>query len=189
MNNMNSLKKAKYGILIILFLLIISQNLHFTDFCEGMSEGLLFAITCIIFIITYFVIQFRDLYFFFKNKDKFDFGPLFIFVISILLNAFIIYANENKYWKPIKCEGKIDNFDKESWIVLFENNTYEVTKSYVEQRCTYKGKYHFENNILILEDNNIEKKSDEIFTTKYELISDTILKPLNKKFDRIILKK
>jgi hypothetical protein len=189
MNNMNSLKKAKNGILIILFLLIISQNLHFSDFCEGMSEGLLFALTCLIFIVTYLIIQFRDLYLYFKNKNKFDFVPLLIFVISVLLNAFLIYANENKYWKAIKYEGKIDNIDKESWIVLFENNSFEVTKSYIEQRCTYKGKYHFENRMLILEDNNIEQKSDEIFTTRYELISDTILKPLNGKFDRIILKR
>ena len=189
MNNMNSLKKVIYGILIILFLLIISQNLHFSDFCEGMSEGLLFALSCIVFIITYLVIQFRDLYFFFKNKNKFDFIPVFIFIISILLNGFIIYSNENKYWKTIKYEGKIDNIDKNSWIVLFENNSFEVTKSYIEQRCTYKGKYHFENRILILEDNNIEKKTDEIFTTKYELIADTILKPLNRNFDKIILEK
>ena len=70
---------------------------------------------------------------------------------------------------------------------MFENNSYEVTKSYIEQRCTYKGTYHFENNILILEDVNIEQKTDGNFTEKYELISDTILKPDNEKFDRIIL--
>ena len=186
---MNSLNKVKNGILIILLLLIISQNLHFSDFCEGMSEGLLFALTCIIFIFTYFVIQLRDLYFFFKNKNKFDFVPLSIFIISILINAILIYANENKYWKKIKYEGKIDNIDKNSWIILFENNSFEVTKTYIEQRCTYTGKYHFENRILILEDVNIEQKTDEIFTEKYELISDTILKPLDQNFDRIIIKK
>ena len=185
---MNSLKKVKYGILIILLLLIISQNLHFSDFCEGMSEGLLFSLTCIIFIFTYLIIQLRDLYFFFKNKTKFDFVPLSIFVISILIITLSSYANDNKYWKKIKYEGKIDNIDKNSWIILFENKSFEVTKSNVEQRCTYTGNYHFENSILILEDINIEHKTDGNFTQKYELL-DTILKPLNKDYERIILKK
>ena len=48
---------------------------------------------------------------------------------------------------------------------------------------------HFKNNILILEDVNIEQKTDQHFTEKYELIADTILKPFNENFDRIILKK
>ena len=186
---MSSLKKMKYGILTVLFIFIVIQNIHFSDFCEGMSEGLLFALTCLIFIITFLIIQLRDLYFFFKNKSKFDFVPILIFIFSIVINGFLINANENKYWKKIKYEGKIDNSDKNSWIILFENNSYEVTKSYVEQRCTYIGKYHFENKILILSDINIEQKTDEIFTKRYELISDTILKPFDKNFDRIILKK
>jgi len=181
------MKELKYGLLILFLLLTIFQNVHFSDFCEGVSEGLLFAFTCLIFLISFIIVQLLDLYNFFKKKEKFDFIPLYIFVAAILINTILISANENKYWREIKYQGKIDNIDKECWIVLFNDNKFEVTISYIEQRCTYVGKYHFENNHLVLDDQSIESKTDENFTSQYELISDTILQPVTKNFDRIIL--
>ena len=185
---MYSIKIFKNGFLLILLLLLVFQNLHFLDYCEGMTEGLLYALTYIIFILTYLIIQLRDLYFYYKKKIKFDFFPILIFLISILTISFLSYANYNKYWKKIIYEGKIDDIGKKSCIILFEDYSFELTKFDIEQKCIYTGKYHFKNNLLILDDINIEHKTDGYFTQKYELL-DTILKPLDKDFNLILLSK
>ena len=62
---MNSIKIFKNGILLILLLFLVYQNLHFLDYCIGMTEGLLYALTLIVFILTFIIIQFRDLYFYY----------------------------------------------------------------------------------------------------------------------------
>jgi hypothetical protein len=186
---MNERKKIKYGILLLLGIIILCLNIHFGDFCEGMAKGLLFGFLSVIFILFFLIIELRDLYKLISKKEKFDFLPLSFFVIFILSNWFLIVANENNFWRKIKYEGEVENEDARAWIVLYENNSFETTKSYIENRCTFIGKYHIEKNIIILDDENIESKTDENFTNRYMIVSDSILQPLNKKYSRIKLKR
>ena len=175
--------------MLTLILVTLYQNINFGDFCEGMADGLLFAFLCLLFILFIIVVELRDLYKLVRRKEKFDFYPLLFLVIFVTANWFVIVANENRFWKKIKYKGKVENIDSNAWIVLYEDNTFEVTKSDIEQRCTYIGKYNFENKFLILYDENIEIKTDNNFTDKYELISDSILQPNEKKYYKIKLDK
>ena len=184
---MRERKLIKYGILVTLIVLILIQNIHIGDFCEGMSEGLIFMFLVICSFLVFLIIILRDVYRLIIKKDKFDFLPLLLLFVCILSNWFIHVANENRFWKQIKYEGRIDNDDINTRIILYENKTYEVIKSYVEQRCTYGGKYHFEKNILILEDENIENKTDNYFTSKYVLTKENILQPKDNEHLRIKL--
>ena len=185
---MTERKKIKYGTLLVLGLIILSLNIHFGDFCEGMAKGLLFVLLSAIFILCFLIIELRDLYKLINKKEKFDFIPLSFLVILIASSWFFIVANENKFWREIKYEGVIENGNARKWIVFYENNSFEATISHVENRCTFVGKYHIENNIIILDDKNIESKTDENFTKKYLIIADTVLQPLDKKYRRIQLK-
>lgn len=185
---MTERKKIKYGILLVLGIIILCLNIHFGDFCEGMANGLLFGFLSVIFILFFLIIELRDLYKLLSKKEKFDFIPLSFLVFLILSNWFLIVANENKFWRKIKYEGVVENENARAWIVLYENNCFEVTKSYIENRCTFTGKYHIEKNTIILDDENIESKTDENFTKRYLIISDSILQPLDKKYSRIKLK-
>jgi len=180
-------RKLKYGILAVLLLLIASQNIHFGDYCNGMVDGLTLLFLCTIFILFFIIIEIRDFRKLIYTNQKFDFVPLILFLSTILLNWFLVIADDNKYWKEIKYEGKVDDFDARARIILYENNHFEVSKSYIEERCIYTGKYHFENNILILEDENIETKTDHNFTKKYILVSDSILQPIDIEYHKIRL--
>lgn len=186
---MKERKKIKYGILSILLLVTLCLNIHFGDFCEGMSKGLLFAFLSIIFILCFIIIEIRDLYKLVRKGEKFDFVPIYLFILFIALNSFLIIANYNKYWRKIKYEGVSDDEYGRAWIVLYENNSFEATKSHIENSCTFIGKYHIEKNIIILDDENIESKTDENFTNRYLIVSDSILQPLDKKYSRIKLKR
>jgi hypothetical protein len=184
---MKERKKIKYGILSILLLLGLGLNIHFGDFSEGMAKGLLFAFLGLIFILCFVIIEIRDLYKLVRKGEKFDFIPLCLFILFVALNSFLIMANDNKYWRKIKYEGVIDDEYERAWIVLYENNSFEATRSYVENRCTFIGKYHIEKNIIVLDDENIESKTDQKITKRYLIISDSILQPLDKKYSRIKL--
>lgn len=184
---MKERKRIKYGILSILLILGLCLNIHFGDYCDGMGKGLLFAFLSIIFIICFLIIEIRDLFKLVDKGEKFDFIPLYLFITFILLNGFLIVANQNKFWKKIKYEGVIGNYSSRASILFFENNSFEATYSYVENRCTFVGKYHFEKNMLILEDDKIEIKTDSSLTKRYLLISDSILQPIDKKYIRIKL--
>jgi hypothetical protein len=184
---MKERKKIKYGILSILLLMCLCLNFQFGDFCEGMAKGLLFAFLGLIFILCFIIIEIRDLNKLVRKGEKFDFIPLYLFILFVILNSILIMANDNKYWREIKYEGIIDDEYQRAWIILYENNSFEATISYVENRCTFIGKYHIEKNIIVLEDENIESKTDQKITKRYLIISDSILQPLDKKFNRIIL--
>lgn len=186
---MTERKKIKYGILLALLLITLYQDINIGDFCEGMAEGLLFAFLIILFFVFLIIIELRDLYKLIIKKEKFDFIPLLFLAVFILSNWLLYVANENRFWKKVKYEGEIDNIDSRAWIMLYENKTFEATKSYIEQRCTYSGKYHLEKNTLILDDVNIEAKTDNNFTRKYQFISDSLLQPIDKKFSNIKLKR
>jgi len=185
---MTERKKIKYGILSILGIITLCLNIHFGDFCEGMAKGLLFIFLSIVFIFSFLIIELRDLYKLISKKEKFDFLPLFFLIFFIISNWFLIVANENKFWRKIKYEGIVDDKYARSWIVLYENNSFEATRSDIENRCTFTGKYHIEKNIIFLDDENIQNKTDKKFVTKYLIVSDSILQPLDSKYNRIKLK-
>ncbi|MGQ7947103.1 hypothetical protein [Flavobacterium sp. WC2509] len=184
---MKERKKIKYGILSILLLLTLCLNIHFGDFCEGMAKGLLFAFLSIIFILGFIIIEIRDLFKLVDKGEKFDFIPLYLFILFVVFNSFLFVANENKFWREIKYEGIIEDEYERAWIVLYENNSFEITRSYIENRCTFIGKYHIEKNIINLDDENIESKTDKKITKRYLIISDSILQPLDKKYRKIKL--
>jgi len=184
-------KKIKYGILVFLFVYTLIINLKYgdysNDYCSGITNVILFYFMTAFFIIVFLVFLIIDLILTLKLKKKFDFVPVLLLIVFVSVNFSLFSATNNNYWKSVSMEGKLEDRDKIGTLILFTDYTFKAQNIKYEYYCAHQGKYHIENDTLILDYIGIEDKTESYFTTKY-LISDSILQPVNLNFSRIKLR-
>lgn len=187
---MNKTKAIQYSILIIIGILLNYQFLPVGDFCVGLFSVLKLFFLGGIFTITFVIISSINLVNKIKHKQKFDFIPVIIFIFFSLTTYYLIENEYDKFWtKPI-LSGKIENEHKHTSgsLKLYENGTFEVSMRYVDFSCTYTGNYKIRDNFVKLDRENLENETDDYFTTEYELYKrEKKMKPLNKKFEEIVI--
>ncbi|PIF45404.1 hypothetical protein CLU96_2409 [Chryseobacterium sp. 52] len=158
----------KYGFLILLFLVFIDKTQLYTDFKASKSNlvvfplllGLMFSNTILIYIN--------------ESKKKISHKTTNLILISFVcifgISMYINYIQSNKeivneYYVSPDSQLKTDGYE----LKLYKDKTYEINEYWHGESQHYFGRYTFDNNILILNDKDIEDKTNTQVTVKYKL--------------------
>lgn len=181
----------KYGLLTGLAILTFYQSFPFGDYCSGLVEALSIVILGGLFLISFAIFLTIDLIGTLKKKRKFDFLPLTILTVFLVGNSFLLDNEKDKFWTDKELVGNSEVGDlRAAQIILYSNQTFSVSTSYVDWSCTYSGRYSIQENILRLERDDLEEKTNNVFTTNYEIRkSDSLLIPLKSGIEKIRIEK
>jgi heme/copper-type cytochrome/quinol oxidase subunit 2 len=178
---MTILKKL-YSSIILLFIggLIIKTRIVFGDGCQGMADFIFFFFLTIIYIITLIIIVAIYTIKYFNKKETFNYFPLLTTLIVII--PIYLSFQLNKYESPTTLYAKTQDSNRRipCSLTLRKNQTFEIQMREIEWTCYYKGNYKIKDDTLFLLRNDIEIKTDSLFTNKY-LMDDNkkLLYPLD----------
>lgn len=181
----------KYGLLTALFIVTLYQVIPFGDYCSGLVQVITFILFGGLFLLSFLIFTFVDLYRLKKAQKKFDFIHLLFLGFFLLINYISLVSDGQKFWTDKICTGQVQGQGDlhASQIRLYSNNTFSVTISYVNWSCTYQGSYEIKNDILVLKRKEIPKLTDSVFNDTYKIdFKDSLLIPINKRFEKIEIK-
>jgi len=162
------MKFKKRHVLLLLFAFLPFLNfIHFDDYCFGDAELLIIGGLTIAFFIAFLVISFHDLYSLSIDKLRFNFVPLTIVLIFSILFYFGLNHHDKNFSKDEVqiFKNEIDNVVYNT-LILFDDNTFELSEISIKETCTKKGTYQFKKDSLFLNRND-KTFTDTVFDSIY----------------------
>ena len=158
--------KRLYSSIILLIIggLIIKSRLIIGDDCMGMIEGLSFLFFIIIYIVTFILVLVVP----FIKKRPFNFYPL-VTTILVIVGIFISF-NIDKFESPTTLYATTTSPSRrhsQCSLTLRKNQTFNIKMQEIEWACFYKGVYTIWGDTLKLLRQDIEIKTNNVFTDKY----------------------
>lgn len=180
--------RIRYLFLIALAILPFYKFYHEGDYCFGDADLVVIGGYTLLFIITFLVIIFNNLYIFTLKKELFNFRPVIIAILFFTgLFLCFTYHTEN-YFKEKMYQFKSISEFKDVKISLYDDATFQIDKTFSNYKCYYKGTYTFKNDTLRLVANNNELKDSDlkyVYNAQSKLLTsimenDLVLKELGK---------
>lgn len=156
------MRKYFSSIIVVLLCFIAAYRIIIPQNCGGMIDGfhlLVFGLLLIVFIASLFLF---NLFKKFILKEPFNYIPFITLVLVLSIIAGIKYVQSEKFKSKRILEAKNRYY---SFIARLDN-TYELTKIYVEHACTEGGSYIIKHDTLYLTerpDMNITNYQNEVF--------------------------
>lgn len=175
----------KYGILILLFFVLIEHTHIYYDFTASNSNIIIIpGVLGLMFFNFLFIYIFEAKK---KNNHKITNWILVLFIFVFGINLYLNYTQSiKKILYEYYVSRDINLMSGGYNLKLYEDGTYVINEYWHGESQHYFGEYTFENNQLILNDKNIEDKTNTQITTKYIFNTATReLKPVGKKFPKL----
>lgn len=141
------------------------MQFHFGDYCYGIGHGLLFILLSILYFIIFIISVSISIYSYFKKQQVFNFIPLIITIVTIL----VLTLAFNSEWLDSPKKFTAGNGFMGSTLSIKENNTFEIKIQGHHMSCHYKGDYKINKDTLELLRKDIGTQTDNIFFNKYLL--------------------
>lgn len=166
-------------LLLIIGLLIAKLQIIFGDGCIGVVQAMFSFFLIVIYLVILLVINIRSVYSYFKKEEKYNFTSLLITALSIVL-FFLAHFINNHESKTILCAYADRDYGPGGFLYLKQNKKFKIVIQHTEYACFFKGKYKIQNDTLYLEKDELQTKTQYVFTNKY-IIDETQKKmyPLN----------
>lgn len=178
----------KYGVLVILGLVVLYQYIPIGDYCSGLLNFLNFLFYGGLLLLAFLVISIIDLVRYLRKKQKFDFIPLILIVLFGTAWSFLYQHENEKFWTAKVLEGyfAIEGTPRSGNLTLYKNGSFGATLYSADYDCTFQGEYSIENGKLTLHRRDLNSLTNDVFTTEYLVDKkDNILKPIDRKFETI----
>ena len=184
-------KITKYSLLTVFILLTLYQNAPISDYCYGLAHVIAFILFGGLFLLTFLIYTFIDLYQLIRFKKRFDYLLLVLLGLFLMINYVFLNFEDKKMWTDKVCIGRVQDQNdlNAASIILYENFTFAVTNSYVDWSCTYQGNFGIKDEILTLKRKDLPELTKNIFTDKYKFdLKDSLLIPVDNGFEKIKIK-
>ena len=163
----------KQIIFVALGIFTLSRYIHFSDYCDGMAQGLLQLLLLFAFISFGIILIITDLFKCYKKLAPFNwFTP--IFLISIVsYNGFQLFFKEDNQ-KDIFLSAESTNDYNRMKLTFYRDSVFEKRVNSIENSCFTFGKYSIHQNKITLLKDELDSKKD--FEESY-ILKDSLLIP------------